>query len=47
MINGEDLTKDLGSAPTDTGYRIAVVLKALTNQYWQIVAHISTNLQRL
>jgi ribose transport system substrate-binding protein len=35
QINGSDLAKTLGQVTATKKYRIAVILKALTNQYWQ------------
>lgn len=34
-VDGVDFSDSLGEVGTDGGYRIAVVLKSLTNQYWQ------------
>ena len=34
-VEGVALADEMGDVSTDGGYRIAVVLKALTNQYWQ------------
>lgn len=37
-IAGEDLAESLGEVEASEDYRIAVILKALTNQYWQGIA---------